>query len=153
MDIERLQYPVGAYTFTQPDEEQWEQWVSTIETLPEKLRKLVSNLSFDDLEKPYRPEGWNIIQIVHHLADSHMNSFIRFKLALTEERPTIRPYNESEWAKTDDASSEDIADSLELLEGLHKRWTTLLKSMSKEQRARTFMQPQRQKCLVFRWTR
>ena len=142
MDIEKLRYPVGTYTFTPPDDERWKQWINTIETLPEKLRKLVSNLSFDDLEKTYRPEGWNIIQIVHHLADSHMNSFIRFKLILTEDNPTVRPYNETEWAKTEDASNEDIADSLDLLDGLHKRWTTLLKSLDAEQKARTFIHPE-----------
>lgn len=142
MEGEALKYPVGKYQYVIPDEEVWTQWISTIETLPEKLKKVVSTLSFEDLEKTYRPEGWNVKQIVHHLADSHMNSFIRFKLVLTEENPTIKPYNEAEWAKTEDACSEDVADSLDLLTGLHKRWTTFLKSIKPEDRTRTFVHPE-----------
>lgn len=142
MNQDELRYPVGRYDYTQPDDEGWEQWISTIEQLPEELRKIVSNLSFEDLESTYRPEGWNVKQIVHHLADSHMNSFIRFKLVLTEDNPTIRPYNEAAWAKTEDASSEDVADSLDLLDGLHKRWTTLLRSITPEDRQRLFTHPE-----------
>lgn len=151
MDLEKLRFPVGRYEFAQPDEDMWEKWITTIETTPEKLRKIVSSLSFDDLEKTYRPDGWNIIQLVHHLADSHMNSFIRFKLILTEDNPTIKPYNEAEWAKTDDASSEDIADSLDLLEGLHKRWATLLRSINPEDRERTYVHPEYNKQYSLQW--
>lgn len=142
MDLEELKFPVGQYQYEEPSEEQWLEWVATIEELPKNLNQLIGNLSYDTLEKTYRPEGWNIKQIVHHMADSHMNSFIRFKLVLTEDSPTIKPYLESEWAKTEDASSEDIADSLELLTGLHKRWATLLKSIDPEKRKRTFVHPE-----------
>lgn len=142
MDLEKLRYPIGQYEYATPSEEQWEKWIETIESLPEKLKKMVGNLSFDDLESTYRPDGWNIKQIVHHLADSHMNSFIRFKLVLTEENPTIKPYDEAEWAKTEDASSEDVADSLDLLEGLHKRWTTLLRSITPEDHRRQYIHPE-----------
>ena len=142
MEQEELRYPIGRYQYALPDDEVWAQWIATIESLPEKLRKIVSNLSFEDLEKTYRPDGWNVKQIVHHFADSHMNSFIRFKLVLTEENPTIKPYNEAAWAKTEDACSEDVVDSLDLLDGLHKRWSTFLKGIEAEDRTRTFVHPE-----------
>ena len=151
MEIEKLKYPIGQYNYSQPDEEVWEQWIKTIEELPENVRTVVSSLSFDKLEKTYRPDGWNIKQIVHHLADSHMNSFIRCKLMLTEDNPTIKPYNEAEWAKTEDASGEDVADSLDLLDGLHKRWATLLRSLEPKDRARTYVHPEYDKQYNLGW--
>ena len=149
--MEALKYPVGHYQYSEPSDEAWEQWITTIEELPTQLRKLVSPLSYEDLEKTYRPDGWNIIQIVHHLADSHMNSFIRFKLVLTEENPTIKPYNEGAWAETEDACHEDIADSLELLDGLHKRWATLLKNLESKDRTRTYIHPEYGKQYTLGW--
>ena len=151
MELEELKFPVGKYHYSEPSEDVWEQWINTIETLPDKVKGLVSNLSFEDLENTYRPEGWNIKQVVHHMADSHMNSFIRFKLIVTEESPTIKPYNEAEWAKTEDACSEDIADSLDLLQGLHKRWATLLKSLKPSDRERTFVHPEYENQLHLEW--
>ena len=149
--MEELQYPVGKYKYEEPTEETWEQWIAMIENTPEKLQKIVSTLSFEQLEKSYRPDGWNVKQIIHHMADSHMNSFIRFKLILTEENPTIKPYDEAAWAKTEDASSEDVVDSLVLLEGLHKRWTTLLRSIEPEGRLRTFVHPEYGKQYNLSW--
>lgn len=151
MELEKLKYPIGHYQYSEPSEEQWEKWITTIEVLPEKLKKLVNNLSYDELDDSYRPEGWNIKQIVHHLADSHMNSFIRFKLILTEDNPTIKSYNEAEWAKTEDAFSEDVSDSLDLLEGLHKRWTTLLRSVKPQERDRTYVHPEYDKQYSLGW--
>jgi len=151
MKLEELRYPVGKFQFETPNQEKLDQWIDTITNLPSELKKLVGTLSYEDLEKTYKPDGWNIKQIVHHLADSHMNSFIRFKLVLTEENPTFKPYNEVEWAKTEDASSEDIADSLGLLEGLHKRWATLLRSIESEQMERTFIHPEYKNQYNLKW--
>ena len=151
LNLEELKYPIGRFHFEVPTQEQLDEWIDTIETLPEEIKKLVNSLSYEDLESQYRPDGWNIKQVVHHLADSHMNSFIRFKLTLTEDNPTLRPYNEGEWAKTDDASSEDIADSLELLTGLHKRWVTLLKSLQPEEMNRTFVHPEYSNQYNLKW--
>lgn len=151
MESDQLKFPVGRYEFTEPSEEQWEQWIATIEQLPEKLRNIVTGLSYDDLEKTYRPEGWNVKQIVHHMADSHMNSFIRFKLILTEDTPTLKPYNEKAWAETEDAKNEDVADSLDLLEGLHKRWATLLRSITAEEKLRRFVHPEYKNEYNLKW--
>lgn len=151
MDLDTLKYPVGKYESIEITEEVFNQWVATIEEFPEKVKKLVSNLSYDELEFTYRPGSWNIKQIVHHLADSHLNSFVRFKLAMTEDNPTIRPYQEDKWAELPDANNEEIMDSLEILEGLHKRWTTLLKSLSSEDKKRTFLHPEYNHQLTVEW--
>lgn len=151
MDLEALKYPVGKYQPAEVTDEVFEKYVNTIAELPKKLRKLVSNLSYDELELPYRPGGWNIKQVVHHLADSHMNSFIRFKLCLTEDNPTIRPYDESKWAETADATNEDVTDSLDLLEGLHTRWVVLMKSLSPTDRNRPLTHPEFKNTLTLGW--
>ena len=151
MDLYALKYPIGEYNHSPADGETRNKWIKCIEELPEKLRKLVSSLSYEELELPYRPDGWNVKQVVHHLADSHMNSFIRFKLIQTEENPTIRPYNEADWARTEDAFGEDVADSLDLLEGLHKRWTTLLRHLTEEERERTFVHPEYGRHFTLSW--
>jgi len=143
VDLEVLKYPVGK--FEKPaeiNEDVLDNWIETIETLPEKVIKLVGNLSYDELELQYRPGSWNIKQLVHHLADSHMNSFIRFKWILTEENPTIKPYDEVAWAKLPDANNEEITHSITILEGLHKRWAILLKSLSEEDLKRTYIHPE-----------
>lgn len=152
MDIESLKFPVGKYQASaEVSEDQFNQWVRTIESLPENLKKLVGNLSYEELEFQYRPGSWNIKQIIHHLADSHMNSFIRFKLVVSEEKPTIKPYQESEWAKTADADNEEINDSIEILSGLHNRWVMLLKSLTSDQKKRTFFHPEYEGELQLEW--
>ena len=152
MEIESLKFPIGKYEApSEITEEIHDQWVSTLETLPEKLKQLVGNLSYSELEFHYRPGGWNIKQVVHHLADSHVNSYIRFKLIVTEDTPTIRPYDQDEWAKTADANNDEIMDSIEILEGIHKRLTTLIKSLSPEQKQRTFIHPEYEGELTLSW--
>lgn len=152
MDIEVLKYPVGKYDAPgEITDDQVNQWIQTLEALPDQLKKIVGNLSYDELELQYRPASWNIKQLVHHLADSHMNSFVRFKLIVTEDTPTIRPYNEKEWARTADANNEDIMDSIEILEGMHRRWVLLLKSLSPEDRKRTFFHPEYEGPLTLEW--
>lgn len=139
---EDLRYPVGKFD---PDFEATadvrEKFIQTISNLPEKLNEAVKNLSDEKLDTPYRPEGWTVRQVVHHIADSHLNSFCRFKLALTEEFPTIRAYYEDRWAELVD-SKMPIDVSMKIIEGIHSRWTSLLKSMSEEDFERKLNHPE-----------
>lgn len=106
-----------------------EGFVQTIRRLPENLEKAISGLADEQLETPYRPEGWTIRQTVHHVADSHLNAYTRFKLALTEDAPTIRPYAEDKWAELAD-SKLPVDVSIQIIEGIHARWTRILESMT-----------------------
>jgi uncharacterized damage-inducible protein DinB len=106
------------------------------------LRSAVADLNEDQLATPYRPGGWNVRQVVHHLPDSHLNSYIRFRLALTEDNPVVKPYQEAAWAELHDARSAPIELSLALLESLHQRWALLLRSLSERDFARTFQHPE-----------
>ncbi len=143
MDLELLKYPVGRYTPPRPIRmEHIEKWRVIIQKFPEKLREEVIKLTSDELGWQYRPEGWTIHQVVHHCADSHMNAFIRFKLSLTENEPTILPYKEAEWAKLGDVAHSDIQDSLLILQGLHNRWGALLKSMTEQDFSRAYIHPE-----------
>src|ERR1035438_5796075 len=142
-DIEQLKYPIGKYQRPQEfTKEKYIECIKTIELFPSRLIKEISNLSDEQLDTPYRPYGWTIKQVVHHCADSHYNAFIRFKLALTEDKPTIKPYLEDKWAKLPDTTLAPIEFSLQILEGLHKRWIILLKSMSEEDFKRQFIHPE-----------
>lgn len=143
-----LRYPIGLEVEDPPTEENRRIWIDNIRMLPARLQEAVSGLSDEQLATPYRPEGWTVHQVVHHVADSHMNSYIRFKLALTENEPVIKPYEESLWAETTDVSNVQINASLSILEGLHSRWTALLESMSAEQYDSTFYHPGLQKKLT-----
>lgn len=138
-----LRYPVGRYRAPKAiDAEQRNIWIGEIEVLPEKLKQAISGLTEAQLNTPYRPGGWTVRQVVHHLPDSHLNSYTRFRLALTEDTPAIKPYNEAAWAELADAKSAPTAPSLELLAGLHARWTRLLASLSDAEYARTFRHPE-----------
>src|SRR3954465_11943560 len=134
-----LRYPVGKY---QPPEkispEQRAEWISTIERLPDTLKQAVSHLSETQLDTPYRPGGWTVRQVVHHLPDSHINAYTRYRVALTEDDPIIKGYDEARWADLPDARTAPIEPSLALLESLHERWVALLRSLSEEQWARRF---------------
>jgi uncharacterized damage-inducible protein DinB len=114
--------------------------IAEIEHAPASLLRVLAGFSEDQFDTPYR--NWTIRQIVHHLADSHVNSYIRFKWTLTEEQPTIKAYDEGRWAALEDARSGDVRAPLALLEGLHARWLQLLRSLSKEQFARSFVHPE-----------
>ncbi|MGG6314218.1 YfiT family bacillithiol transferase [Paenibacillus macerans] len=134
-------YPIGTFTFEgEITAAQREQWIREIETLPAKMRQAVAGLSEDQLNLPYREGGWTLRQVVHHVGDSHINAYTRFKLALTEETPTIRPYYEDRWAELPDYRA-DIQVSLALLEALHQRWVILLKAMSDADFERPFHHP------------
>jgi hypothetical protein len=152
MDIKALQYPVGEYV-PQPGagRQTIDEWISIIEAYPSKLNALVNSLSEEQLEQRYRPGGWTIRQVIHHTADSHLNSFIRFKWALTEDRPTIKPYDQSLWAECPDTKSAPVELSLELLSGLHKRWVFLLRGLSDAQLKLKFIHPEHTGELDLQW--
>ncbi len=136
--MEAPQYPAGPF---EPGEAgSRESLIRVLEEAPATLRRAVAGLSEDQLNTRYR--NWTIRQIVHHLTDSHVNSYVRFKLALTEDRPTIKPYDEGRWAALADSRTGDVAAPLLLLEGLHARWVQLLRSLTEEQFARTFFHPE-----------
>ncbi len=136
---EDLSYPIGNFDplIAVPRADN----IQTISGLPSNLANAVSRLSEDQLDTPYRPEGWTVRQTVHHVADSHLNSFIRFKLALTENLPTIRPYYEDRWAELGD-SKMPVEVSLKIIDGLHARWTQLLQSMSDADFKRRLIHPE-----------
>jgi len=142
-NIEELKYPIGKFQTPKIiDNNQIKEWTETIERFPGKLSYEVLNLTQTQLEKQYRPNGWTIRQVVNHCADSHINSFIRFKLALTEDVPTIKPYFEDLWAELPDSNAFLVNSSLKLLEGLHERWTFLLRSLSDQDLERQFKHPE-----------
>jgi hypothetical protein len=116
--------------------------ISVIEAAPANLRRAVAGLTREQLETPYRPGGWTVSQVVHHVPESHMNAYIRFKLALTEDNPVIKPYMEDRWAELEDNRTTPIEVSLTLLEKLHQRWVNLLHSITNDQWSRTFQHPE-----------
>jgi hypothetical protein len=139
--MDDLRYPIGRFTFLpDPTPEQRAGWIRSIAEAPAHLRAAVSGLSDSQLDTPYRPEGWSVRQVVHHVPDSHLNAYVRLKLALTENTPTIKPYDESEWARLPDAKT-PVENSLALLEALHRRWIILLESMSGPEFRRPFVHP------------
>jgi hypothetical protein len=143
-EIDHLRYPIGR--FREPKEynqELREGFINEIEETPFYLRQAVENLNEDQLNTPYREGGWTVEQVVHHLPDSHMNAYIRVKLALTEKEPLIKTYKEDAWAKLEDYVTTPIEVSLELLESIHNRWIILLKSLSSAQFERTLNHPER----------
>jgi hypothetical protein len=138
-----LRYPIGKFKFEESiTEDQRQRFIDQIEGTPAELRVAVQGLSLEQLDTPYRPGGWTVRQVVHHLPDSHLNSYARFKLALTEDEPTIKPYYEERWAELDDARNAPIEISLTLLESLHRRWVLLLRSLAPQEFARTFKHPE-----------
>ncbi len=136
-----LRYPVGLFALDQDiTAKKIEEWIHDIESAPNQLKEAVNDLTEEQLDTPYRPGGWTVRQVVHHLPDSHLNSYTRFKLALTEENPVIRPYKEDQWAELPD-SKLPIAVSIQLLEALHERWIVLLKSLTTADLEKTFTHP------------
>ena len=138
-----LQYPIGKFQWGGAStDEQRKQFIVQIERAPAQLRQAVAGLTPEQVDTPYRPEGWTVRQVVHHLPDSHMNTYIRFRLALTEDEPTIKPYDQGRWAALEDARTAPIELSLTLLESLHSRWVLLLRSLQAQDFARTFRHPE-----------
>lgn len=145
--MEDLRYPIGTFQWAQPESEAQSardrvRYIDTISKLPANLRAAVRGLNVEQLDTPYRPEGWTVKQVVHHVPESHMNAYIRFKLALTEEQPTAKPYNEAEWAKLPDINVTPIEVSLQLLAALHSRWVDVLQLMRPSDFGRTLYHPE-----------
>jgi DinB family protein len=132
-------YPIGKFTYdSPPDEAQRKRFIDDIEKTPAAVRAAIQGLSPQQIETPYRDGGWTVRQVVHHVPESHMNAYIRFKLALTEDAPTIKPYLEDRWATTEEVHSTPLEVSLAMLDSLHDRWVRLLRSLNPEQWKRNF---------------
>jgi len=136
-------FPIGKFHFDgPPSEAQRAELITSIEDAPAALHTAVAGLSPQQLDTPYREGGWTVRQVVHHVPDSHMNAYVRFKLALTEDEPTIKPYAEDRWAQLADTQSTPINVSLQLLDSLHSRWVRLLRSLQSGDWTRTFRHPE-----------
>jgi uncharacterized damage-inducible protein DinB len=140
--MENLSFPIGKYEPQPFSEKQKQEWITDIQFLPQHLENAVNNLDEAQLDTPYRPGGWTVKQLVHHVADSHMNCFIRFKLGLTENNPIIKPYEQDEWVKLSDVQHVPINISLTLLHALHARLTELLKNIKGDEWERTVVHPE-----------
>ena len=138
-----LRYPIGKFHFDgPPTEEQRKKFIDDISQAPANLRAAVKGLSDQQLDTPYRPEGWTVRQVAHHVPDSHLNAYVRFKLALTEPEPTIKPYAEDLWAQLPDTRATPVDVSLTMLDSLHNRWVRLLRSLKPEDWKRSFRHPE-----------
>jgi uncharacterized damage-inducible protein DinB len=138
-----LSFPIGKFHFSGSlTEEQKQQAIESIAETPATLRAAVAGLSPEQLNTPYRPGGWTVRQLAHHVPDSHMNAYIRFKLALTEDEPTIKPYEQQLWAELPDTKETSLEVSLTMLDALHDRWVRLLRSLNASDWQRTFRHPE-----------
>ena len=158
MDPDQLKYPVGKFvkpeSVTKP---MIDSAILDIQNFPGLVKTEIENLDKKDLQLKYRPNGWTISQVVHHCADSHINSYVRFKLALTEDLPTIKPYEESLWAELPDNNLSPLV-SLKLLEALHERWVFILKNLSEDHLDKEFIHPEqadrislKENILIYSW--
>ncbi len=143
VSVPDLSYPIGKFRYETPmNATQRKAAIDSIAQTPPKMRDAVRGLSAGQLDTPYRPGGWTVRQVVHHVPDSHMNAFIRTKLALTENEPTIKPYDEKAWANLADVPNTPIETSLTLLEAVHERWDHILRGLSDADYSRTFRHPE-----------
>lgn len=144
--LDKLKYPIGKADLPSPiTSVHISKWIDIIEDFPVQLIKLTAPFTEEQLNTPYRPEGWTVRQLVHHLADSHLNSYIRFKWALTEVKPTIKPYHEDRWAELSDGRNAPIGLSLNILEALHAKWVYVLKILNANELQHTFLHPDNRK--------
>ncbi len=141
------QFPIGQYEPQPFAEALLNDLILDIEVLPMHIEQAIQNLNEAQLHTAYRPGGWTLHELVHHVADSHMNAYIRFKLGLTENNPTIKPYEQDEWVKLEDTKQLPINVSLTLLHAVHKRWTVILKNIKSEQWERTVVHPEHGKVM------
>jgi aminopeptidase C len=140
---EDLRYPIGQFRYEgEPDQHRRDQWIEEIAATPANLRAVVAGLSPQQLDTPYRDKGWTVRQVVRHLPDSHLNAYTRIKLALTEDVPVIKPYEEARWAELPDGRAAPIELSLNLLESLHHRWVLLLRQLTPADFRRRFVHPE-----------
>ena len=142
---EDLKYPIGKYEAQPFSDKQLQQWLIDIQNLPQHLENAIINLDAAQLDTVYREGGWMVKQVVHHVADSHMNAYMRFKLGLTESNPTIKPYDEVLWAALKDSLELPVNISLTLLHALHSRWYYLLKNLSQADLQKTVFHPEQKK--------
>ncbi|MFT3680049.1 MAG: putative metal-dependent hydrolase [Ferruginibacter sp.] len=140
--MDNLSFPIGKYEPKPFSEQQLKEWIIDIQFLPQHIENAITNLDETQLDTPYRPGGWTVKQLVHHVADSHMNAFIRFKLGLTEDNPTIKPYEQDEWVKMADVQNIPVNVSVTLLHALHTRWTAVVKNISGAEWDRTVVHPE-----------
>jgi len=147
-EIQQLKYPIGNFkapeTYSMSENRKR---IEIIRNLPDAMSKSIGSLNTAQLDTPYRPEGWTIRQLVHHVADSHINAFTRFKLGLTETNPTIRPYDQSAWCEMSDAKNLEPAVSMKIIEGIHGRWAHVLENMSDSDFNREIFHPEMNKSL------
>ncbi len=148
MNLTLLKYPIGGFEY-QPDG-QILSYLDRIENAPTEIENLVSNLNDDELNWRYRPGGWNLFTLVHHISDSHMNAYIRLKIACTESGKAISPYDEKAWAELDENNISSVNDSIQLLFFLHRKWVTFLKELSLEDLEKTYFHPSSQKHVSIR---
>ena len=153
-----VRYPIGKHQMVPFSQEEKEARLADILFLPRMLEYAVLNLNDDQIQTPYRDGGWTVNQVIHHVADSHMNAFIRFKLGLTEDNLTIKPYIQSAWGETADVTAVPVNLSITLLHSLHHRWYELLKTISDEQWDRTIYHPEQERkitlwelLLIYAW--
>lgn len=150
--MDDLRYPIGRFTHDGPiTDADLARWITDIEALPLHLRAAVAGLNDAQLDTAYRPEGWTVRQVVHHVGDSHLNALARFKLALTEETPTIKPYDEARWAELADHAL-PVERGIALVEALHARWVPLLRSLNRAALARTYIHPAEGETRALDWT-
>jgi len=146
MDIEKLRYPIGKFIAPQQISSQMRQgYLHTLENLPSQMHTKVLQLSEKQIDTPYRPDGWTIRQVVHHVADSHLNAYIRTRWTLTEDFPTIKAYNEVAWAELEDAKTAPVSFSLEFLAQIHRRWIFLLKNLKESDFEKAYFHPETKK--------
>jgi len=142
-DLESLRYPIGRFTPPQNSTpETRSAQIEILRSLPDALQSAISGLDLAQLDTPYREGGWTVRQLIHHIADSHANSFIRFKLALTEDWPTVKPYDEKAWAELSDSRDVPVGVSMQLIAALHTRWVTLLESLGEADFQRGYIHPE-----------
>ncbi len=142
-DLESLRYPIGHFAESETySADEVKSNIQIISALPSKYINLLGSWDEEKLDTPYRPDGWTIRQLVHHVADSHINAYVRFRLALTEDNPTIKPYHEDRWAELPDAKSAPVDLSLQLMKQVHLRWVLLMNSMNSDDLARTYHHPE-----------
>jgi len=143
MNLEQLKFPIGKFhTPESYSPQDISNWISIIENTPAQVEAAVAGLTDEQLDTPYRPEGWTVRQVVHHLPDSHLNSYIRFKWTLTEDTPTIKAYDEQLWAKLDDGKNAPIEMSVQLLKSLHARWVVVMRNLSESDLEKCFTHPE-----------
>lgn len=141
--MEQLQYPIGKFEFGKSySAGQTNAHIAAIEQFPGLLKTIVLQLTSPQIDKTYRPGGWTARQIIHHLADSHLNAYIRFKLTITEDTPVIKPYNQDTWANLEDSRNAPIELSVAMIDAIHQRWMFLLNSVSADDVKRKYVHPE-----------